>query len=122
MTTGGTAEPPRVTAGVTRTSLLAAQVDDGVRVDRFRYPAGGHTHWHVHTGEQVLYGEEGRGWVAFEGRPRVPVGPGEVVYVTVGLRHWHGATPDGPWVHLAVTAGGDTIWVGEVSPDDYAQG
>src|SRR5215212_3320779 len=109
MTLGEAADPPKVTSGVRRTSLLAAQGEDGVRVDRFSYPPGGHTHWHLHTGEQVLYGEEGNGWVAFAGSARVVLRPGEIAHVAVGRRHWHGATPDGPWVHLAVTAGGYTI-------------
>jgi len=44
------------------------------------------------------------------------------VHVPVGLRHWHGATPDQAFVHLAVTAGGDTVWLGEVTPEQYASG
>jgi len=57
-------------------------VPDGLRVDRFHYPPGGHTHWHAHSGEQVIYGqvvygEDGQGWVTFAGRHRVPVAPGD---------------------------------------------
>ena len=111
---------PTVTPGVTRTSLLAARGPDGLRVDRFCYPPAGHTHWHLHSGEQVRYGETGTGWVTFAGRPRVAITPGGVVHVPVGVRHWHGATPDGPLVHVAVTAGGDTTWLGEVSREEYA--
>jgi quercetin dioxygenase-like cupin family protein len=70
-------------------------------MDRFYYPPGGHTHWHIHTGEQVLYGESGRGWVRFQGRERVVIEPGAVVHVPVGLRHWHGARPDTALVHVA---------------------
>jgi quercetin dioxygenase-like cupin family protein len=113
------ADVMKVTPGVRRTALLTAQVPGGVRVDRFFYPQAGHTHWHSHSGEQVLYGESGRGWVKFAGAERVAISPGEIVHVPVGLRHWHGATPDGPLVHLAVTAGGDTTWLGELSPDEY---
>jgi quercetin dioxygenase-like cupin family protein len=115
------ADPAKVTAGVTRTALLTADHPDGLRVDRFYYPPGGHTHWHLHTGEQVLYGEDGDGWVKFADRPRVDLTRGEVVHVRVGVPHWHGATPDGPLVHLAVTAGGDTEWLREVTPEEYAQ-
>src|SRR5689334_5757265 len=102
-------EPGRVTTGVRREALHAASEGDGIRVDRIRYPPGGHTHWHLHTGEQVLYGEQGRGWVEFEGQPRVGLTPGQIVHVPVGVHHWHGAVPDEPLVHLAVTAGGDTV-------------
>lgn len=110
----------KVTPGVMRTPLLLGASQDALRVDRFHYPPGGHTHWHIHTGEQVLYGESGRGWVRFEGQGRVAIEPGEVVQVPVGLQHWHGALPDTALVHVAVTAGGDTEWLGEVTAEEYA--
>lgn len=109
----------KVTPGVTRTPIVVGTSPEALRVDRFHYPPGGHTHWHLHTGEQVLYGESGRGWVQFEGRPRAVVEPGGVVHVPVGLKHWHGAVPDEALQHLAVTAGGTTEWLGEVTADDY---
>lgn len=108
-----------VTPGVQRTALVTATSPDGVKVDRFHYPPGGHTYWHVHTGEQVLYGEAGHGWVQFDGAQRLALDPGTVVRITVGHRHWHGALPDHELVHLAVTAGGDTIWLEEVTPEEY---
>lgn len=112
--------PPRVTAGVSRVSLHTAAEDRGVRLDRITYLAGAHTHWHAHTGEQILYGHEGHGWVKFDGRPRLRIEAGTVAHVPVGLRHWHGAAPDAALVHLAFTAGGDTIWLGEVTPSEHA--
>jgi limonene-1,2-epoxide hydrolase/quercetin dioxygenase-like cupin family protein len=110
----------RVTPGVTRTSIVAGASPEAVRVDRFHYPPGGHTHWHLHTGEQVLYGESGRGWVQFDGQERARLDPGRVVPVPVGVRHWHGAVPDESLVHIAVTAGGDTEWLGELTLEEYA--
>jgi limonene-1,2-epoxide hydrolase len=111
----------KVTPGVTRTPLLLGASQDALRADRFYYPHGGHTHWHIHTGEQVLYGESGRGWVRFAGQEeRVAIEPGGVVQVPVGVRHWHGARPDTVLVHVAVTAGGGTEWLGEVTAQEYA--
>lgn len=111
-------DQPRVTPGVVRTKLHTGADEAAVRVDRVAYAPGAHTHWHAHTGEQVLYGEVGHGWVSFDGRAREPLEPGAIVYVPVGAKHWHGARPDGEWVHLAFTAGGDTIWLGAVTDDD----
>src|SRR3954451_16648672 len=110
----------RVTPGVTRTSIVAGASPGAVRVDRFHYLPGSHTHWHLHTGEQVLYGESGRGWVQFEGQVRQVLDPGGIVNIQVGVPHWHGAVPHRPLVHLAVTAGGDTVWLDEVTPEQYA--
>ncbi len=119
MNAAGASRPLRVTAGVSRVSLHTALGDDGVRLDRISYLPGAHTHWHMHTGEQILHGQEGHGWVKFDGRSRVAIEPGTVAHVPVGVRHWHGATPGTALVHLAFTAGGDTIWLGEVTTDEY---
>jgi limonene-1,2-epoxide hydrolase len=110
----------KVTPGVTRTPIIVGGSPEAVRVDRFHYVPGAHTHWHVHTGEQVLYGETGRGWVQFEGRPRDLLTPGDVVYVPIGHKHWHGAVPSEELTHLAVTAGGGTEWLEEVTGVEYA--
>ena len=114
--------PLRVTAGVTRTSVHTSGDAAGLRVDRVAYAAGSHTHWHLHTGEQVLYGESGRGWVQFDGRSRAPLLPGTVVHIPADARHWQGAAPDSALTHLAVTAGGDTVWLGEVTDEQYRHG
>ena len=112
-------QPARTTPGVTRQELLAAADPTGLKADRIFYPAGGHSHWHIHHGEQVLYGEVGHGWVRFEGSARVDLVPGGLVYVPIGVRHWHGARPDHPLVHIAVTAGGVTTWSDEVTEAEY---
>jgi limonene-1,2-epoxide hydrolase len=109
----------KVTPGVSRTTLPTTGPDDRIHIDRIHYPPGGHTHWHLHTGEQVLYGEAGHGWVQFDGARRLSLDPGTAVHVAVGRRHWHGATPEHELVHLAVTMGGDTVWLGEVSAEEY---
>ena len=112
-------EVQRVTPGVWREPIVVADSPDGLRVDRIHYPPGGHTHWHLHTREQVLYGELGRGWIQFEATHPTSLTPGGVIQVPVGVRHWHGAASDTSLVHLAVTAGGDTVWLGEVSAAEY---
>ena len=111
--------PPRTTPGVSRVGLHAAGAGTAVRLDRISYLAGSHTHWHIHTGEQILYGEQGHGWLAFDGGSRVAIATGTVAHVPVGMRHWHGATPHDGLVHLAFTAGGDTIWLDEVTYEQY---
>jgi quercetin dioxygenase-like cupin family protein len=113
-------DQPKVTPGVARTSLHSALSDNAMRVDRIVYGPGAHTHWHAHLGEQVLYGEVGHGWVKFDGQPRMPIDQGRIVYVPVGAKHWHGACADDELVHLAFTAGGDTIWLGEVTASEYS--
>ncbi len=48
------------------------------------------------------------------------MGPGDTVYAPAGERHWHGAAPDSPMMHLSITYGGATEWDAEkVSDEDY---
>ena len=46
--------------------------------------------------------------------------PTAVTFRPSRLQHWHGALPDTALVHVAVTAGGDTEWLGEVTAEEYA--
>jgi hypothetical protein len=53
----------------------------------------------------------GRGLVQWKGlsEPKV-LKPGDWVHVQPGVAHWHGATADSDFVHLAITASGVTEW------------
>lgn len=102
-------------------ALLKAQRPAGGRVFRVFFEPGARTHWHAHEGEQILYVVEGRGRVQKSGGPGLEIGPGDVVYIAPGERHWHGAGPRSPMIHLAVTTGGDTKWMDEVTEDEYTR-
>lgn len=110
---------PRFTNGVWQEEILDYQIDKGMRVHRFSYPAREHSHWHIHEGEQAIYVESGRGWIKMEGEEGVEVAPGDLVYVPKDKKHWHGATPNHVFVHLAFTASGGTKWEGEVTEEAY---
>jgi quercetin dioxygenase-like cupin family protein len=116
------ATPESFTTGVTREPLVPAQVGDGLLVTRFRYPPGGHSHWHVHEGEQALLVEEGRMRVRRRDGLTLLVEPGDSLYVAPGEEHWHGATPDTALVHLAFNASGATRWLDPVDDEAYAAG
>ncbi|WP_436535051.1 cupin domain-containing protein [Actinoplanes sp. HUAS TT8] len=97
--------------GVWQAEILTRQKPDGLRGHRFAYAPGGRSNWHVHTGEQALIVVAGHGLIQWEGldEPR-ELQPGDWVHVEPGVPHWHGATDDSVFVHLAVTATGETEW------------
>lgn len=107
----GPASASSFQGGVRQAEILTRQRPDGLRGHRFTYEPGGRSHWHVHTGEQALIVVSGRGLIQWEGldEPR-ELEPGDWVHVEPGVPHWHGATNDSPFVHLAVTATGETEW------------
>jgi quercetin dioxygenase-like cupin family protein len=87
---------------------------------RMSYEPGARSHWHVHDQEQVIVGVFGTGLVCWQGLDTPEwLETGDWWHVTPGIPHWHGATQHGPFAHLAVTAGGGTRWLGEVSESDY---
>jgi quercetin dioxygenase-like cupin family protein len=114
--------PESFTEGVMREALVPPQVPDGTQVNRFIYPPGGHSHWHVHAGEQSILVEQGRMRVRSRDGTAMVLEAGDALYLAPGEVHWHGATPDRALVHVALNANGPTDWVGPVDDEEYAEG
>ena len=83
--------------------------DYGVRQSRVHFHDGGRTNWHLHVGSQVLYFIEGQGMVEDNDGTLLECGAGDIVHVTAGSKHRHGARPNTSTVHVAVTLG-ESIW------------
>ena len=86
------------------------------------FAPGARTDWHTHPGGQTLLVLEGRGRVRSAGAPGRTIATGDVVWVSPGERHWHGADPDAGMVHVSVTIGDGTAWDDEsVSDAEYLE-
>ena len=75
------------------------------------FETGARTHWHRHTGGQVLHVLEGRGRTQVRGQAAVELGPGDIVSVPADEEHWHGAAEGATMTHLAISLG-TTEWGG----------
>lgn len=82
--------------------------------------------WHVHKAEQgggqILLCTDGRGWYQEWGKPAQSLNPGDVVYIPVGVKHWHGAAADSWFSHIAVECPGvntSNEWLEPVSDEQY---
>jgi len=93
---------------VTRQSLIGDS-DTGMRVAVINFSKGAVNVFHTHTFDQVLYVTKGKGIVATEDK-EVTVTPGTVILIPAGERHWHGATPDSEFSHIAVMPPGKTAY------------
>lgn len=57
--------------------------------------------FHTHSVDQILIVTAGKGIVATEKEER-QVTPGDVVLFLAGEKHWHGATKDSEFSHIAI--------------------
>ena len=94
---------------VVRQNLVAAGDAELLRVTAVTFRNGARNKRHRHECDQVLVVTHGRGIVATE-TEELRVGPGDVVLIPAGERHWHGAEPGQDMTHLSIlTPGGMTL-------------
>lgn len=90
------------------------------------FEPGCRNNWHIHRskkgGGQILICVYGTGWYQEEGKPAQLLHPGDVVNIKPNVKHWHGATKDSYFQHLAQELPGEdnsTEWCEEVSEMEY---
>lgn len=114
---GTSIQPTETFSGtVYRESVLPRT--DGVIVNTVTFTPGARTNWHTHERGQLLWVTSGDGFVQLRGEPARSISAGDTVWIAPGEDHWHGASPDCPMVHAAVSLG-TTNWGGAVSGEDY---
>ncbi|OJG93753.1 hypothetical protein RV17_GL001335 [Enterococcus thailandicus] len=90
-------------------SYLQGLISDpkiSVGVANVTFEPGCRNHWHIHhDGFQLLLVTGGEGWYQEEGKSAKLLKAGDVITTHDGIKHWHGATKDSWFEHLAITAG-----------------
>jgi len=81
--------------------------EDDLRVIVVNFSPGAVNVFHSHTFNQLLYVTEGKGIVATESG-EVTVTPGTFIFIPAGEKHWHGATQDTAFSHIAIMPPGET--------------
>ncbi len=86
---------------VYRKALIDTKDTQGFGVLLVTFAPGARLNFHTHTFEQILYVTEGKGIVATRDK-EYTVTPGAVIYIMPGEAHWHGATRDSSFAHIAI--------------------
>jgi len=87
-------------------SMLVSEPDVNVGVGNVTFEPGCRNNWHIHhAGYQMLLVTGGEGWYQEEGKAAQHLVPGDVIVTKDGIKHWHGATKDSWFSHVAITAG-----------------
>lgn len=84
------------------------------RVTAVTFEDGARNRWHYHSTEQVLVVTDGEGIVANEDEV-LRVTAGDVVLISAGERHWHGAAEGASMTHLSILLPG-TMTIGLTVP------
>lgn len=87
------------------------------------FEPGAHTAWHTHPLGQTLIVTFGAGWTQRDGEAIQEIGPGDVVLIPPGVKHWHGATPTTAMTHIAIheALDGKTVdWMEQVTDEEYS--
>jgi quercetin dioxygenase-like cupin family protein len=86
------------------------------------FEPGARTAWHTHPLGQTLYVIAGVGRVQTKGGPIHEIKPGDVVFISPGEKHWHGASPTTGMVHVAMQEsldGNHVTWMEHVTDAEY---
>ena len=107
-------------------SYLAPVSSEQVGINNVTFEPGCRNNWHIHHatkgGGQLLVCVAGSGWYQEWGKPARLLRPGDVVNIPAGIKHWHGATADSWFAHLAIEVPGEKTsneWLEPVTDEEY---
>lgn len=107
-------------------SYLNMLSTEQVAIGNVTFEPGCRNNWHIHHAEtgggQILIVTAGEGWYQEWGKPGRKLKAGDIVHIPPEVRHWHGATSDSWFQHLAIEVPGKntkTQWCEPVLDDEY---
>jgi quercetin dioxygenase-like cupin family protein len=86
------------------------------------FEPGARNNWHTHPGGQILIVTDGIGYYQEKGKPIKLLRKGDVVNIPPDVEHWHGASHDSEFTHIAVntnTQKGIVVWLQRVTNEEY---
>ncbi len=86
------------------------------------FEPGARNNWHTHPGGQILIVTDGVGYYQEKGKPIQLIKKGDVITIPPDLVHWHGASPDSEFTHIAISTNaqrGAVDWLQPVSDEEY---
>lgn len=110
-------------------SHLARLTSGSVPVSNVTFEPGCRNNWHIHHGDggggdQILICTAGSGWYQADGEEPTRMTPGTVIRVPAGTKHWHGASADEWFSHLAFITPGENVsneWLEPVTDEVYGR-
>jgi quercetin dioxygenase-like cupin family protein len=86
---------------VTMQYIIGKELSKSFVITQVNFGRGVRNKFHSHSNEQILIVTKGKGIVATD-KEEITVGPGDVIYIPAGEKHWHGAAKGATFSHLYV--------------------
>lgn len=86
------------------------------------FEPGIRNNWHSHPGGQILLCTKGTGYYQEKSKPIQLLNVGDVVEILPDIIHWHSATPDSEFEHIAISPQshkGAVVWMEPVTDEEY---
>ena len=103
--------------------LVPPNAETDCTVGDVTFEPGARNNWHTHPNGQILVVTAGTGYYQELGKPIQIIRVGQAVNIGPDVVHWHGASPDSRFTHLAinpnVSKGGAVVWLQPVTDEEY---
>jgi quercetin dioxygenase-like cupin family protein len=103
-------------------TLVAIDENTNCIISDVVFEANARNNWHTQGSNQILIVKQGVGYYQEEGAPIREIRVGDVVNIMPGIKHWHGASPQGRFAHYAInlnTQKGVATWLEPVTNEQY---
>jgi quercetin dioxygenase-like cupin family protein len=103
-------------------SLLPGDDMFNCQIGNVVFEPGSRNNWHTHPGGQILIATDGVGYYQEKGKSIQVLHKGDVVKIPPDLEHWHGASPDSRFTHIAINTNTDkglVVWLQRVTDEEY---
>lgn len=95
-----------------------------VPMSNVTFEPGCRNSWHSHKAGQLLIATAGIGYYQEKGQSARRLFPGDIVEIAPDVVHWHGASPDSWFAHIAITTNPQNnaaVWLSPVSDEQYRE-
>lgn len=101
--------------------LVTNDPENPITVGNVTFEKGARNRWHKHPGGQILLVTDGIGYYQERGHPKKILRKGDVIKCPPNIEHWHGASIDSHFSHLAIGSSDKetVIWLLPVTDEEY---
>lgn len=101
--------------------LVTNDPENPITVGNVTFKPGARNRWHKHPGGQILLVTDGVGYYQERGQAKKILRKGDVIKCPPNVEHWHGASIDSHFSHLAIGNSDKqaVIWLLPVTDEEY---